>query len=107
MNNRSRTYYAQPDRDKSYKFTSNRAASHWATKFLRVVPANNRAYGGRMGQNHLGIPFNRTASETNCGLTVCRLQPGQSEAGKGAKCRCKGRGRRVQGMDSRPRLRFK
>lgn len=59
------------------------AASRRATKFWRVVPANNRAHGGRAGQNHLGIPFNRTASETNCGLTVCRLQPGQSEAEKG------------------------
>jgi len=47
------------------------------------VLANNRAHGGRTSQNHLGIPFNRTASETNCGLTVCRLQPGQSEEGRG------------------------
>jgi len=71
------------------------------------VPANNRARGGRAGQNHLGIPFNRTASETNCGLTVCRLQPGQSEGEKGAKCRRKDRGRRAREVNSRPRLRFK
>lgn len=63
------------------------------------MPANNRARGGRAGQNHLGIPFNRTASETNCGLTVCRLQPGQSERERGAKCRRKGRGRRARGAE--------
>lgn len=108
MSNRSQMHNQVEGSHTGAFCTSNRrAASRRATKFLRVVPANNRARGGRAGQNHLGIPFNRTASETNCGLTVCRLQPGQSEWEKGAKCRRKGRGRRARGVDSRPRLRFK
>lgn len=46
---------------------------------------------GRTGRNHLGIPFNRAASETNCRLTVCRLQAGQSSG-------CIGEAQRLAGM---------
>jgi len=53
-------------------------ASSRVREFLCIVTANNRPRGERADRNHLGIPFNRAASETNCGLTVYRLQPGQS-----------------------------
>lgn len=68
--------------------TSDRATSRRVGKFLRVVPANNRTRGERererTGRNHLGIPFNRAVSETNCGLTVCWLQPGGRGCGVSA-----------------------
>lgn len=90
-----------------------RAASRRVREFLRVVTANNRTRGERADRNHLGIPFNRAASETNCGLTVYPVAAGTKRATAGGESEYrsgwdgKSRGRQARGVDSRPRLRFK